>query len=216
MKVVAFVPIKLNNERLPNKNILPLGGKPLCRHLLETLTTVRSIDEIYVFCSDPSIASYLPEGVKLLLRDKKLDLSQTRHFEIVKSFIKKIDADIYVNAHVTTPFITRDSIELGISKILSGDHDSALVVEELREYVWYKNEPLNFLKIELPRTQDIEPCYTEANIFICKKDVYINEKTRYGKNPYLISVDKIEAIDINYYADFELAQAVISARSDKL
>jgi hypothetical protein len=29
MKVVAFVPIKLNNERLPHKNILPLGGRPI-------------------------------------------------------------------------------------------------------------------------------------------------------------------------------------------
>lgn len=30
MKTVALVPIKLNSERLPHKNILPIGGHPLC------------------------------------------------------------------------------------------------------------------------------------------------------------------------------------------
>lgn len=29
-KVVAVIPIKLNNQRLPGKNVRPLGGKVLC------------------------------------------------------------------------------------------------------------------------------------------------------------------------------------------
>jgi len=66
MKTVAFVPIKLNNKRLLNKNILLLGDKPLCRHLLDTLAQVSLLDEIYVFCSDPVIQEYLPKHVKWL------------------------------------------------------------------------------------------------------------------------------------------------------
>ena len=48
MKTVAVVPIKLNNERLPNKNIKPFdNGLPLCHYIFETLKKVNGIDKIY-------------------------------------------------------------------------------------------------------------------------------------------------------------------------
>ena len=38
MKTIAFVPMKLKNERLPGKNTKPFThGKPLCKYILETL-----------------------------------------------------------------------------------------------------------------------------------------------------------------------------------
>lgn len=40
MSLVAFVPLKLNNLRLPNKNILLLGGKPLFMHVVDTLLSI--------------------------------------------------------------------------------------------------------------------------------------------------------------------------------
>ena len=47
MKTVAFVPIKLNSERLPMKNIRPFtNGQPLISYILKTLLTVKEIDEI--------------------------------------------------------------------------------------------------------------------------------------------------------------------------
>ena len=59
MKVVAFVPIKLNSQRLPHKNILPIAGHPLCWHLCNTLLKVNNIDEVYVYCSDERVSDYI-------------------------------------------------------------------------------------------------------------------------------------------------------------
>ena len=36
MKVASFIPIKLNNQRLPGKNTLPLGKKPMCEYIFMT------------------------------------------------------------------------------------------------------------------------------------------------------------------------------------
>ena len=58
MKTVALVPIKLNSQRLPHKNILPLAGHPLCYHILDTLLKTHGIDEVYVYCSDESVKNY--------------------------------------------------------------------------------------------------------------------------------------------------------------
>ena len=52
MKVVAFVPIRLNSKRVVGKNLKMLGDKPLLQYILETLVTVPQIDEVYVYCSD--------------------------------------------------------------------------------------------------------------------------------------------------------------------
>ena len=66
--------MKLNNERLPGKNTKSFtNGKPLCQYILNTLLKVEGIDQIYVYCSDPSIMLYLPKGIKFLKRDPALD-----------------------------------------------------------------------------------------------------------------------------------------------
>ena len=80
MKVVAWVPIKLRNQRLPGKNIKELGGRPLCKYMLETLCKIDLIDEIYLYCSDEAILSFLPEKVKFLKRSEKLDGDGIGHY----------------------------------------------------------------------------------------------------------------------------------------
>ena len=36
----------------------------LCSYIFDTLTKVKGLDEIYVYCSDEKIQEYLPEGIK--------------------------------------------------------------------------------------------------------------------------------------------------------
>ena len=112
MKVVAIVPMKLNNERLPNKNTKVFdNGKPLCYYILNTLLKVNNIDEIYVYCSDEKIKSYLPNNIKYIKRSTELDKSSTTMNEVLKAFINEIDADIYVLTHTTAPFVKSTSLE---------------------------------------------------------------------------------------------------------
>ena len=52
MKTVAFVPIKLNNQRTPGKNIKKFDdGSSLITVFLRNLIKVKSFDDVYVFCS---------------------------------------------------------------------------------------------------------------------------------------------------------------------
>ena len=47
MKIVAIVPMKLNNTRLPQKNTKAFtNGKPLCYYILNTLLKIDRIDEV--------------------------------------------------------------------------------------------------------------------------------------------------------------------------
>ena len=49
MKTVAFVPIRLNSKRVVGKNLKLLGGKPLMCYVLDTLSQVKGVDEVYVY-----------------------------------------------------------------------------------------------------------------------------------------------------------------------
>lgn len=213
MKTVAFVPIKLNNERFPNKNITPFdSGKPLIYYILDTLKKVNNIDEIYVYCSSEDIIPYIPEGVKFLKREKYLDLSTTSFNEVLTTFAEKVDADVYALTHATAPFIKAKSIETGIEKVLSGNYDSALAVNKMQEFVWKDGRPFNYDLEHIPRTQDLEPLYTETcGLFVYTRDLIINKKRRIGDKPYLVEVSKIEACDINTKEDFVIANAIFNS-----
>lgn len=206
MKVAAFVPIKLNSQRLPHKNILPIAGHPLCWHLCNTLLKVNNIDEVYVYCSDERVSDYIPEGVILKKRDKKLDGDLVKGFDIYRSFISEVDADVYVLAHTTSPFIKQESIDNALKHIVSGSNDSAFSAEKIQTFAWYKDKPINYDLNDVPRTQDLEPIWVETSaFFMFKKEIFIDYNRRIGFNPYIQEVSGIEAIDIDEKKDYDLA-----------
>lgn len=214
MKVVAFVPIKLNNERLPGKNIKRFDdGTPLISCILKTLLDVKGLDEIYVYCSDDAIEEYLPSGVRFLRRSPNLDLSSTKINEVLSSFARDVPADVYVLAHATAPFIRAESIENGVEKVVSLTHDSAFTVLRLQEFMWKDGAPMNYRLDAVPRTQDLEPIYTETTGLYIYTAALINEKNiRIGDSPYLIEISKIESTDVNEPVDFDIANALYSAK----
>ena len=212
-KTVAFVPIKLNNERFPNKNITPFdNGEPLIHYILNTLKEVKNVDEVYVYCSDESICDYIPEGIKFLKRETYLDLSTTSFNEVLTTFADLVDADVYVLTHATAPFMSAESIEKGVDAVVSGEYDSALAVQKLQEFVWKDNKPFNYDVKHIPRTQDLPLMYTETcGLYVYTSDLIKNEKRRVGDKPYLVEVSKIEACDINTKDDFIVANAIFNA-----
>lgn len=210
MKIVAFVPIKMNNERLPGKNTKSFdNGEPLLTYILKTLKRVNELYGIYVYCSNEAICEYLPDGVEFLKRDEYLDLSTTSFNEVLSTFAEKIEADYYILTHATAPFISSDTFDKAISAIKSDEYDSALSVSELKEFIWKDNKPFNYSPESIPRTQDLEPLYCETcGMYVYSRELILKENRRIGHNPCLIPVSKIEALDINEPIDFEICNAV--------
>ena len=212
MKTVAFVPIRLNSKRVVGKNLKLLGNKPLLCYILDTLVKVERIDEVYVYCSNEDILKYLPAGVKFLKRPESLDRDETLGKEIYDEFTKTVDADVYVLAHTTSPFIKVATVENALNKILDEDYDSAFSAEKIQTFAWYNGKTLNYDLKEIPRTQTIEPVYIETSaFFMFKRDVWKVHKQRIGFRPYFAIVDKIEGIDIDWPEDFVLAEQIIKA-----
>lgn len=211
MKTVAFVPIKLNSQRLPNKNILDIAGKPLCWHICQSLVNVKGIDEIYVYCSNENVKQYIPKEVRFKEREKWLDGDLVKGFDIYSKFTEEVEADIYILAHTTSPFIKSTSIENALDKIKNHGYDSAFSAEKIQTFAWYKDKPINYDLNDVPRTQDMEPLWVETSgFYMFNKDIFTTYKRRIGFNPYIQEVTGIEAIDIDEKKDYDLACNLIS------
>lgn len=209
-KIVAVVPMKLNSQRLPKKNIHPFtNGKPLCYYILNTLLDISEIDEVYVYCSDPDVQYYIPERVCYLVRSKSLDQDTTKINEVLQSFANDVESDIYVMTHTTAPFISADSIRKGLRAVCSGAYDSAFAVKKLQDFLWKDGKPFNYSLDAIPRTQDLEPLYEETSgFYIYRSEVMRNFNRRIGNTPYMVEIGEIESIDIDEAEDFQIADAV--------
>lgn len=212
MKTVAFVPIRLNSQRVVGKNLRPLGGRPMMTYLLESLAAANNIDEVYVYCSSSEVEPLLPAGVKLLRRDERLDSNTTLGAEIYDAFTREVDADIYILAHATSPFIRTSTIEQAVEAVKSGDYDSAFSAERIQTFTWWQGKPLNYSLGNIPRTQDLEPIYVETSaFFVFEREVWTEQHRRIGDKPYVAVTDRIESIDIDNPDDFTLAEAIVAA-----
>lgn len=213
MRTVAFIPIKLNSERTPGKNLKPFSdGTPLMFFVQNALVKLKHqgiVDDIYCFCSKEEVIPYLLDGVDFLKRPEALDYKETKGTQIYEAFVDMVEADVYVLAHATSPFITAEHIGECIKNVQSGEYDSAFCAKKIQDFLWQDNKPLNFELNNPLRTQDMKPIYMEAPTpYVFTKEGFNKYHSRSGVKPYICEVSELEAIDIDYPEDFQLANVV--------
>ena len=80
----------------------------------------------------------------------------------------------------------------------------------MRRLFWNSDgTPNNFRPECVPRTQDLQPLYSEVSAaYVFLKKTFEKYQRRIGMVPYIVKVNGIEGIDIDYPEDFEIADAV--------
>ena len=164
------------------------------------------IDEIFVYCSNPDVQQFLPSGVTYLKRSESLDQDTSSINDVLSSFAKDVDSEIYVMTHATSPFVSAESIRKGLLAVMNDGYDSAFAVKKIQDFLWMNDKPLNYSLDKIARTQDLPPIYAETSGFYIYKNAIISEMNRrIGNNPLKVEVSDIEAVDIDEKFDFELA-----------
>lgn len=220
MKTVAFVPIKLNNERLPGKNLKKFSdGTPLLNVILKKLALLKGdcIDKVYCYCSSEEIVNYLPKEVDWLQRPTFLDDKLCKGRAIYEEFVKTVDADIYILCHATAPFTSIEHIRECIKAVQSGEYSSAFAAQKLQTFLWKNGKPFNFDLSNPPRTQDMEAFYVEnPSPYVFTRSCFESTHARSGLDPYIVECDAVECVDVDNADDFELADAVYGFINSKI
>lgn len=207
----AIVPIKLRSRRLPNKNFLLLGEKPLAHYIFETLLRTPEIDNVYCYTSQAAIMKILPPQVKLLPRPNRLDGNEIQANELFQYAVENINAEIVIIGQVPGPFITQQSLSKGIKAVSSGEFDSAIAVKRIQTYCWANNMPINYDPSNMLQTQNLQPIFAETSgFYVFKKDDYLKSGSRINGRVCLIEVTERESLDIDDPKDFSLAQNLLN------
>ena len=217
--VLAIIPARKNSKRLPNKNILPLCGKPMIMWTIEAALKSKYIDRVVVSSDCPKI---LEIGRKLevstVKRPAYLATDTASSIEAIKHCIESIK-DVYdyiILLQPTSPLRKSFHIDSAFKMLIKKDADAIIsVVETEHSPEWSNKIPQNgsmigFIKDSIinKRSQDLEKYYKlNGAIFICQRNKLLKQNSFFiDENVFCYIMEKEFSLDIDTIFDFKLAQ----------
>jgi len=214
MKTVCIVPIKKNSKRVKGKNFKLINKKPLYTYLLDKLKFC-NFDEIYVDSDSKVIEQYTKKNnYKFIYRKASLAKDMANGNDLLNYHSKLVESDLYFQLFVTAPLLSIKSINNCV-KILKNTkkYDSIFTFIKEKSFYWFKDKPLNYKPVVLPRSQDLIPIIRETTgLYGIKRKALKKRKCRIGYKPYKYLVEKKEAIDLDNHMDFLLLEKYIKRK----
>lgn len=219
MKIVALVPMRHHSQRVPGKNYRPLAGKPLYQYIIETLLAVSEIGQVVVDTDSVPIQESLHKDfpkVGILPRPEYLTADTTPMNEILIYDTAQVDADFYLQTHSTNPLLRAETISGAIQSFLSGypKYDSLFSVTRWQTRLYdFQGQAINHDPSELIQTQDLPPVYEENScIYLFARENLLKRRHRIGDRPLMYEIPRLEAVDIDEEADFQIAEILMRIR----
>lgn len=215
IKVTALVPMKGNSERVPNKNIRLLNGKPVCHWVLESLSRSKYINEIIVNTDSLKIKEIIAgfNFVKVIDRPDYLLGDAVSIQPLIAHDIEFAQNEIIIQTHSTNPMLKTVTIDAAIEAYLENKkkHDTLFSVTPIQQRFYFKNgKAVNHDQNQLIQTQLLEPIYHENScMYVFSRETNRKEQSRLGKNPYFFEMDHLEATDIDEWHDFLWAEFLL-------
>lgn len=227
-KLLAVVPARGGSKRLPRKNVLLLGGRPLIAWTIEAARASGVLDDVLVSTDDEEIADAARQcGAQVpwlrpaaLATDTASSAAVLQHalawYEAERSSVSGI-----VLLQPTSPFRGSASIRAAVESFLAqpeGDRHAVVSVSPAAQHpAWsFRLESATmqpFLGWELleRRSQDLPPAYTlNGAIYVVPTQTIRDGGSliRPGTRPFVMT-DLREALDIDTDDDWRMAQQMV-------
>jgi len=222
MKVTAILPIRAQSQRVKNKNILQINGKPLYYYILNTLKQCQTVNTILINTDYENIHNEFRHDPQVILMDRADYLKGNCDINLViESVLNEMDGNYFLQTHATNPLLKSSTIDKSVKRFFEGDnkYDSLFSVTKIQKRFWSMDGvPLNHSIADEPTTQNLKPYYEEnSNFYIFSRTSFIKAgNKRIGVKPYMYEIDKLEATDIDDMEDFILAEALMKIRNEKI
>jgi len=218
--ISALVPMRHHSQRVPGKNYRPLAGKPLYQHIIATLLAMPEIAEVIVDTDSEPVMDGLRRDfpqVRVLPRPEHLRADAVPMNEILLYDTSQVEADFYLQTHSTNPLLKSATISRAIQTFLADypAHDSLFSVTRLQTRLYDQHgRALNHDPSVLLQTQDLPPVYEENScLYIFTRENLAARHHRLGEKPLMFEIPRLEAVDIDEEADFQMAEALMQMQT---
>tara|TARA_Y100000389_G_scaffold192160_1_gene219325 strand:- start:1978 stop:2643 length:666 start_codon:yes stop_codon:yes gene_type:complete len=210
-KIILFIPIKSNSQRVKNKNFRLFGEKTLWRHTIDKVSTKYKVhidtdsEEIITECKGL-------DNVTAYKRHSDLLGDTTSVIDLIKRFINHYQITDYIcQIHVTSPFLLLDHLEIAEQKLEEG-YDSVFAVNTIQQRLWraesYGYCPINHNPMKLEQTQDLPKYYSENSYLYAFRPEVLSRGNRIGDNPYLLEIEFPYNLDIDTESDWNIINEI--------
>ncbi len=218
LTIVALLPMKANSVRVKNKNFRRFAGKPLFRHILDTLLAVPAISRVVINTDAEDVirTNGLPDDTRVHLKQRPAALcgDEVSMNKILQNDLSDFEADLYVMTHNTNPLLSAATIDKALATFLpawrAGEADSLFTVNKIQTRFYDTDaRPVNHDPDNLIPTQDLPPLFEEnSNLYFFSRDSFKETGARIGKAPMMYETPALESIDIDTVAEWDMAEAV--------
>ncbi len=121
MNAVAIIPARAGSQRIPGKNMKPLGGRPLIEWTIDAASNAQRIHRVVVTTEDNTIrATATSCGVDVVPRPALLAESRVPSRDVVRHALDAlmIRTGYIVLLHPTSPFRTAEHIDLALEMLM--------------------------------------------------------------------------------------------------
>ena len=211
MSTIALIPARSGSRGIPQKNIRPLGGKPLIHWTLATAMRVKGLDRIVVSAGDEDILNAALEvGAEAFVRPKEINDTGVM-IRTVMDAIEHLhlegddDNDAIILLQPTAPFRSVESVERCLGALEDGD--SAMTVIRVPDR-FHPNQVIdgNHKKYPVHR-QHLDPRYVRAgSVYAFWVGTFTWYGNIYGETSVKIEVPEHEALNLDEMADWHEAE----------
>ncbi|MDF1823592.1 MAG: acylneuraminate cytidylyltransferase family protein [Verrucomicrobiales bacterium] len=229
MKSIAIIPARGGSKRLPRKNLIELGGKPLVAHTIEAAIGSGKFSRIILSSDDDEILSIGDsyQEVTTEKRDAGLAGDKVKVIDLIKQIGARADVeseyDIISLLLPTCPFRTADDLVKGFNMLTEDDYSvvSMCPMNEPVQLVVGLDESTGVVNKEAlldpsplvtgqTRSQDFQPYFRVNGGFYIAWLKKFNQSENFfqGKVKGCV-MDAERSIDIDYEKDLEVARFLI-------
>jgi CMP-N-acetylneuraminic acid synthetase len=180
MNIVAIIPAKGNSERLPEKNIYPIWGKPMLYWAIKACQGSKYNIIPWVATDSEKVANIvLQYGAKIYKRDPGLSGPKVYKQAVIRaaaSFIINNDSkwsDIFISLQPNSPQVTSQNLDEAIDLLLKYDRDEVFSVDKNL----MQNAAFRIFKKDYVFQTDLS---TNCGVYVCDlHDVHTIEDINY-------------------------------------
>lgn len=220
-KILALIPARDGSLGIPNKNLIPLKGKPLLRWTIELALKSQLIDAVYCSTNGKEIKkAALKAGCKVIDRPDELCQSTSPTITAVTHALETLKTknehyDYMLLLQPTNPFRSLEIVDGIIKRTIDLNLESMVSVHKIPFYVplirLLKDNTLEkiYQKSSSIRRQDMKDSYyVNGTLYIHRTDTITNNTSLNDiPNPYVI--DSKYGIDINTKEDLEECESML-------
>ncbi len=224
---LGLIPARGGSKRIPHKNLVSFGGKPLIEYTLCAARASKMLTHTIVSTDDPRIARYAQRrGTDVpflrpaaLSRDNSSSLDAILHaLSYVES--KGIHVDAVVLLQPTSPLRTARHIDEALHLFETSRADTLTAVTELPHHpfhAWKLNSSGTLSTFSPLRYQAITKKYlpkavTENGVLYVIKTAVLRKKKFYGKRIIPYMMDSAYALDIDTRDDLAWGEYLLKAK----